>query len=754
MTQKIESAFSRVVNGNFSHGVAYWESVLAGSLAINPGGSEGTAPSNELRPRYLLQARGHFQHILQYKDLPVYPAKARFSAFVVPIAPNLYLVVGQPNPGVEAIRFQPFGVYSGSYNPIPMKRGSKVLIGSPVEDRDLETRINRVLTGSEMIYSQPPYLMEALVNISGPGMPRILDGATNSYTRPTATDIFDVRISNDDLQNAIRPDGTTGVRVGDYFVARYPLCAGKITSVLNGSIRVHKDNALHELPPVTVQTGPHPAVLPIRDWYIVPKYTTSLFREGEFVQYDLTLVFDVVGDNNLSNVYIKFYDEIYSGNTGVIAPVRVNPGEPVPKFWYEDQVTPDVKRYFMRFLSELEAPIVHDKAVIEFSQTSDVVETNIGDVALFRGNYVDRLKKEDTSPTSEVVDLLESPINVESNIIPKGAIIAYVGGSVCPPGYVRAEGIGQVDSNSLNDPDGLRYDYGEGPAWYRTSSVHWYRGGDLVDGDFRDPEHLRPMTILGINDFDRASIGKPYPYQVSSRYFPVAPFRYLTGSNDNLLAYRDSIGGDPSPALVTEEYRRTDVVPGDIVEFLCEAKGYSVCALIVQVAVGEFVTHVQEGTPPNIFQGDPDLYRANRQVSSGMPRNSVYQGYGMFGAFHITREQQTFLELYGDFQEVISNSARDHAHLRIWKSGTIAHAQRLPEINIQKPLGGYGYFGEPHTHVMRQSQDIGTYGDVGHSTEGPFITTPVKVPYTHTHRSLFGAVTIPRIRPVLLCQKI
>jgi len=747
MTQKIESAFSRVANGNFSHGTAYWESVLAGDLRIRTSGGESTAPSHELYSRYWLEARGHFQHVIQYKDFPIYPAASRFDTAVVPVAPNLYLLAAQPNPGIEAIRLQPFGVFNPVGPPIAMKRGSKILVGSPSGDHDLETRINRVLKVTEKIYSQTPYLTEVLVNISGSGMPKIFKQAMSSYKRPISNNLFSVRIDRTAIDSAIRPDGTVGVRVGDYFVARDPLCSGRISGITATEIFVVKDTSLHRLPLLTVFDKP------IRDWYIVPGYNTTMFREGEFIQYDLTLAFDVAGINNIYSVFIKFYDEIYSGTNGALFPVRVNPGESIPKFWYEKQIG-NVKRFFMRFFGEYEAPIIHDKAVIEFTQIFDNAETLVGNVVLLRGNYIDRLKKEDTSPTAEVVDLLESPINVESNIIPKGTIFAYVGGSVCPPGYERAEGVGRFEAGSLKDLDGLRLDFGEGPGWYGTSAIHWDRGGDLVNGTFRDPTHLRPMTIFGINEFGRESVGKSYPYQVSSRYVPVTPFRYTTGSNANLLAYRDGIGGDPSPILVTEEYLRTDVVPGDIVEFYNESKHYSVCALIVQVVAGEFVTHIQEGVPPDIFNGDPDLYRARRQVGAGIPRNSVYQGYGMFGPFAFIREPQTFVELYGDFQEVIINAAIDHAKMRIWKSGTIAHAQRIPEAQITGPLGGYGYFGEPHTHVMKQSHDISTYGDVGHSSQGAFITTPLKIPYTHTHRSLFGAVTIPRIRPVLLCQKI
>jgi len=88
----------------------------------------------------------------------------------------------------------------------------------------------------------------------------------------------------------------------------------------------------------------------------------------------------------------------------------------------------------------------------------------------------------------------------------------------------------------------------------------------------------------------------------------------------------------------------------------------------------------------------------------------------------------------------------------VWKSGVVSHAQTLEELREEKykytreGFGGYGWVGDAHSHQFKKG-DMEVIPDVYNPA------TIYKIFQHHSHGWMFGAVTIPRVRPVLLCQK-
>jgi hypothetical protein len=579
------------------------------------------------------------------------------------------------------------------------------------------------------------------------------DDLTLAYTYASSYgSVFQVKY---DPAEAAKVEGFSGFNPGDYFVSDD--FGGLITSVqpTNGIMWVAVNTGIGQrLPAVTSETNPGNAFMTVKDWRVTEEVRGSFAREVKAVLYDLTLVFTTVfaGDFDSASPSIVFQDEVWEHlQHGGILPVKIDGSST----FYMRTVSLGIDRWFYRLLQEAPEPYEGDAELVMRSLPGKQVK--MGDVALYRGNYTQRMKKEDDSVAKTVIDFLESPINVESGVIPKGTIVAYTGGSCCPPGFEQVKGLGGIDGSSLLSPDDLMVSLGTN--WYLSVRVNYRYGLD------------KPRTIIGIDGLvGRPEIGPSLPFQVSKRLVNVTPWRY--GSTHHLagkfITFR-SYYGDPVLEWVREEYLRIDVVPGYILEFYFPTQNKSVYAIITQVVAGRFARTVVESFPPippneiiwnwqhamddaNSDEHD-DLRRAIRWVNNGGPKNMVFQSYGIYGTLTPDLIPSSAIEVLGDFFKFSTQAAIKGAELRIWKSGVLAHAQRVQEMDIQTPFGGYGYLGEPHTHVTDESGDISVYADVGHGSTTQPITGPLKIPTEHTHGGLFGAATIPKIRPVILCQK-
>jgi hypothetical protein len=752
MPQKIESAFSRIMNGNFSHGTAYWEG--NGLNILVAGQPSGPGPTRPDSPRYTLQAPGRFYHRIQYKDLSVYPAVSEFqSALMLPMLPErFWLQVQDASPATFPFAAEAYDRSAA----LPAPLGTPLRIsqagGIPAEGEYKLDAYSSAVYGFVSPVSAPTY--------------KILekdDGYSAFYAKVSGQQAW-VKMSKG-LDKGTRADGTSGIKVGDYFMSHSPLFGGKVLAIVGDRFLLYQQWPQYQgTVPVTDPSFP-PSYddlnwTLVRDWYFTEQFTGRMSRQLKAVRYDLTLAFTLYRTLNppFDEIELQFYDE---------NPTRQGPDGPLLKKFSAvpiDGSNPYFRvhlddlwdRVVMRFVKEVDQPWNFGPAHLVFPDLGGGVDNKIGNVALFKGDYTDRFKEIDTGPDDAVFDELESSINAESEIIPKGTIIAYVGGDVCPPGFVRAEGIGRVDAPDLSDPDSLRSAAIPSSTWYSEASL-----------DFREGED-KPRTILKFTEEEgfRPTVGAFREDQVTPRLVQVVPYRYPPDHpdhhlRDRFIIYRGIIS-DPLPVDVKDEYYRTDVVPGYVAEFRIPSKNFSFFAIITQFAQGKIVTRVVEQEPTNPIddteEREDDLRRAQRQVYHGANRNTVFRGYGIYGEFVQETEERVIVGLMGDLLYPLMDLAAQGAQMYIWKSGAIAHAANLPEIQglaglkdyFGAPLGGLSYFGEPHTHRLSRSRDIEIIDDVGNS--GTVVTR--RVPYLHDHGALFGAVTLPKARPILLCQKV
>jgi hypothetical protein len=210
--------------------------------------------------------------------------------------------------------------------------------------------------------------------------------------------------------------------------------------------------------------------------------------------------------------------------------------------------------------------------------------------------------------------------------------------------------------------------------------------------------------------------------------------------------------GNPDPVELDAGARRTDIVPGCILQIKYSATE-SVFAIISQVFQGDYVVSVQEELPGWVSGFDPAKVYSD-WLKSGRNKNEYFQFMSLYGSFTETRERSLRLELIGKWSEAIKDS--ENGSLLVWKSGVVAHAQKLEDMRNSPyyhidGLGGYGYLGEAHNHEVKASTDVIESENVAADTGN---TDHIGIPLEHTHKFLFGAVTIPKVRPVLLCQKL
>ena len=162
--------------------------------------------------------------------------------------------------------------------------------------------------------------------------------------------------------------------------------------------------------------------------------------------------------------------------------------------------------------------------------------------------------------------------------------------------------------------------------------------------------------------------------------------------------------------------------------------------------------------PAQFYRGALEAWYA----SSRTDQNNFFQtlivpfvGGPLYGSFDESRELSVHIELIGDFSESIVAMV-DDAEMFIWNSGVVAHAQKLEDMQTsplydKSGFGGFGYTADPHSHLVDTRIDGVTTGNVAKEV-GDWIHG--SVPVDHTHDYLFGAVSIPKVRPVLLCQKL
>jgi hypothetical protein len=463
--QRVENAFSRIPNGNFSHGTAHWTGRLSLDIAVVP----GTAPGI---PRYLLKAASEFWAEVPYRDLSQYPSVADLvQALVQPIAPGqFYVSVADKYAGAYIYGFQarPDGNW-----------GTKAVVGDPVYMDDYRLGlfsgtylIREVIDGNRAIVTRSAAALT------------VLDGnqAIGFYSRPAGDPNPVFRVDVDvDVRLAERPDGGTGVQLGDYFVSSTPPISGVITQITPDGKAFFVYSAAPHVPPAS--TGGAQVALGL-DWQIIPYFTANIRRRLPACLYDLTLAYTLSNGAAVSpqNVWLELYDEtgrligikrpVVIGNSGMRYLFRAMPGTHLGLTF---------NRIVQRFMFESSEPH-YGLAKIRFGNSNLSGTTYLGDAVLLKGDYTAYLAA--PGGAGQTFDFIERQVCDESEIVPRGTVIAYAGGNACPSGYIRVEGLGDAGP----DLDHLGSLYTPlGPFSMLGSSAHGVR--------YRDGSH-EPRTYI------------------------------------------------------------------------------------------------------------------------------------------------------------------------------------------------------------------------------------------------------------------
>lgn len=765
LTQPIESSFSRVANGNFSNYLAFWEGNATRVEA---------ARSNVVKvgePRTYAKFTGPFKHLIQYSDLAVYPSVVDFGgpqARAYPVSMTDLVVgsfSGALTPG-SPFAYYDFRLGAGSLVRVPA--GSPLVLDAvdPAEGMSAhsgEYRVSRVLTDATALVHP--------VKVPMPFIVRSGDGVSASYN--TVVDMSDpnnpvviltLRVVGD-VMDIARPDGTKGVKVGDYFVSADLKCTGTIAGIAGNLFTIYIDSSMGDPPLV-----PAPNWGTVRSWAVGVSMKIIMARQAPCCLYDLTLVYTIDQAGPPFTILpaqnrIKVLDEM-GNELSFITPMKIDDPYvfrivPLGNGWY---------RYIQRFQLEHAVPL-GNRYEIYFSQGT-AAETCIADVALYRGNFTDKFLVNDTG-SSEVLSLLETPVSVESEIVPRGTIIAYTGGAACPPGYVPVLGAGE-EAHNLSESGTLFDNLGELKNIFDVTYTYPPQPNPGLHGlsTIFPASSDEPRTLVALKNIHRDTGKPPFPFQKWGRFVPVTGYRYVAPHpvsppclssqlwRDQHALVRASIG-DPDPIWADGTFVRADVLPGYVLEIRYPTRSFFM--IITQYAEGNLPYAANENEPRYPFgwkfngsQGCTDvvLWWANAQVEKGAPRNDTFSTYGIYGSFTVLRRPEVQMEILGAWQDLLRRAWNDSVagtsvEAIVWKTGVVAHGQRVPESS-ESGVGGYSYVGESHSHRLATT-DAPATRDVGQSGQG---AQEIQLPTEHTHGWMFGAVTLPRIRPVLLCQRI
>lgn len=724
-SRRINTELSRTTNGNFASSFSAWYTDgfkppdLFWTIS-NTISADETTPWVEMVVRY--PNTSTLYNDITYRDLSIFPSAVRFgvspAGILLPVDYRRYLL--SASPVFPPTLVYPFGTYVNTETGLTEERakaGTPVIVDSA--EQYGEYRIQKTLAMN----------MALVVPGGAPSQPDLSgDSAAYSYKSGDPNFVVDLGVSGAPMGN------------GEIFACADPPCAGLIIGASGTQIWVLPTTAPQAYPPATY-FGSTPVQKAMKDWKIERSRAVSFVRALETALYDLLLAFTYHTGSGLmpEASAIQILDET-DRIILTIPPAQID-GTNV--FIDKSLPGPFVRR-FQRFVYERKYPY-YGRARLRLRFTA---ESRISNVNLYRGDYLEKM----LSGSTEKIDVINTHTDVNTGIVPVGTIIAYTGGPCCPPGYEKVRGIGQWVGR-----------IGQGAALVSELALPSVAITDVeLDrrtsrGDVNDPRTILKLDRQYIN---RAIPAESFTYQKSRRLVNITPFRYDPTHHmaPTLISARNQIG-DPHPVWVTDTYEKTDIQPGCILELQDGGSGLRIFMIVSQYAEGTFISHyVESGDEgPGTFypQGRDadDWRRANRQVANGMDRNSVYLGYRIYGYRFVPQyEDRALVEVVGDWVDVI-NGIRAHANskMRVWKSGVLAHAQAHPEPGLENDdaYGGYGLWADPHSHYLGQSDaSILSNLEVGDPDWETF------VPIKHRHGWLFGAATIPRVRPVLLCQKI
>jgi hypothetical protein len=518
--QDISSADSLIPNGNFVQGVAYWRPDVGAEGEVLEhiqfrADHENDPSLKRGEPKYGLETSDHVNCYLNRNDLFTYPILRFLTGLTVtPIKKNAILIT-QGSDGdfwVEDVDWAT--VYTAVLDrdglmrviidrATVIRRGAVLMWTRPEDgtlmpvviqsedrtDRGVDFRSFQVvrqdgnpITDADTGGTIAEPLGASTVNFVVRSRPQVGstvtlwavdDAYSGHYVINKVTDTDIVAVPEDQTLDLIAEDGDVGgivynrnegpvtynmrvldgsldVSPGDYFIAEAPFWAyGQVTSVVvDLGVQIISVSTVGRPPPVT---GPG-VNRAITGWAFAPAITSDMELPITGCRYELTLAFtsNLWDDWDIDLQFIK-EEGASQALVEVIDTMRFTK---IREFFVSEGSL--YKRYIYRLRSDRPLPIP-GLPRIRFEKPSGA-SMRLGHVLMYRGDFTGQADQGEALSTTEF-EQLEYTAAPDGGLTPKGVIIAYTGGTTCPPGYsevVAYPGDTTTPSNVLYTIDDLR----------------------------------------------------------------------------------------------------------------------------------------------------------------------------------------------------------------------------------------------------------------------------------------------------------
>lgn len=466
-------------NGNFQSGLAHW--LFSDGVTHVRSATDSSGSANLLgAPLYLadVPAGGEIRQVISRSDVYAYPSRRWVEQVTaVPIGINTLGLIENtgridgrtPTDEDHVFDFQELNSFGEVVKTVPMKKGIQV---------EVVDRHRNYLSG--------PYRVGRLVETDLTPQSRYL------HVSPIDTEIVRMATQDDysgavytsevepngQLTGTIEITGTlkfdrkeegiflgTGFKLLDVIVVEQPEFA---VCRIVGITQTQNGYSLQVRPVLPgIQFLPEGDAVPMEKWFVTAITEMNLIRELPVFSYDYTLAFSYDSQTDYGGTpSMRIVDRAFKTVKTIPLSLLEN------NDYFEDlTLSPQLqstryRRRLYRFFLESSKPIT-GRLVLTIPGGSNGAQ--IGDVVLHKGNYTRRHDYDDRDDPSvslradsrSALDRLYGGVDHLGGVLPRGTVVLYAGGPVCPPGYKRVDSLprsAQDGFETLPAPDVVSYD--------------------------------------------------------------------------------------------------------------------------------------------------------------------------------------------------------------------------------------------------------------------------------------------------------
>jgi len=576
--------------------------------------------------------------------------------------------------------------------------------------------------------------------------------------------------------------GTLSVSPGDYFVALAPAWAyGRVNSVqVTNGVQVISVSASDRPLPVTGVT----ASRAVTNWAFAPAISGDLEVPIPGCRYELTLAFtaDEFGTWGIS---LQFITE-KGASQGLATVIDSMEFEQVRSFPVSDGSS------FTRYIYKLQAdrPLpVGGLPRLRFEYRMGGLQ--MSHIVMYRGDFTGQADDAEPLPVGEF-EQLEFTTSPDGGMIPKGTIVAFTGGTNCPPGFsevVGYPGDAESPSNVIWETDEL----------HNFDRVTYDASKDVTTIVLRDEDF--PLSVASQDSFSSYPWSSTRVLSEIVKRDPPSPPRYririrIDGIRITLL---DTTLPSPPPRPPRFDYvniglLKPAIYPGMFLQIIPNAdsskfipfkpddpEGLLSCLIVGLRIAPDFVAYESGSSadPIGPYKTYPssynnlatdlslwsiipspfgiltaistlkNIYENIRRVALYDPRRTGEPLPATYAAPIEGGKVNTYLDLQGDWREMFNRRLGRTSKVRIIKTGYL-------KMDADEP--GFAEIGsEEHNHRIEPSDDLtpiqpsNVYQpDVASITEKNL--PPVLAGHGHNYLGA-GGYSRPRARVVKLCVK-